>query len=371
MKIIFCGGGTAGHITPALAIAKELKRVNNKNEILFIGRDGGVENDLIAKAGFAYTTIPASGIQRKITLKNIKALSNAFRGKNEAKKIIRAFSPDAIIGTGGYVCWPVITAGVKMNIPVFIHESNVYPGLTTRLLAKKCNTVFLYNEESVKFLPSKTNFSVVGNPISRDFFTISKKDARKELGLKPKDVFILSFGGSLGAQRINESAISVMKTYSSKKEDVLHIHATGRANYKSEYKTLFTEESGCKIIPFLDNMPIYMKAADIVICRSGAMTVAELAASGTSAILIPSPNVADNHQMKNAHALSDKNAAIIIEESNLSDISLKEKIKHLTNHPEERKRLSKCIELFAKKDVETRILSEVISSIKHRQKITK
>ena len=157
MKILFCGGGTAGHVTPGIAIASEFVRENAKNDILFIGRTVGEENELISRAGFPYTTIDIRGLQRKITLKNIDTLNKAIKAKKEAKKIITAFSPDAILGTGGYVCWPVITAGRSMGIPTFIHESNIYPGLTTRLLSKKCDRLFLYSEESTKYLSKKTN----------------------------------------------------------------------------------------------------------------------------------------------------------------------------------------------------------------------
>lgn len=371
MKMIFCGGGTAGHITPALAIAKELKRIDPQNEILFIGRDGGMENDLIKKAGFCYKTISVSGIKRNFTLKNIEAIYKAIKAKRTAKKIIADFSPDAILGTGGYVCYPIICAGYDMKIPTYIHESNIFPGLTTRMLSKKCNRVFLSSEEAKRYLKNKNNLSVVGNPARKEFFTISKRDARNKLNLSEKEIFILSFGGSLGAKKINEITIAFMENYSSKKESIRHLHATGKGNYKKEYDTLFKEKSGCKIVPFLENIATYMKAADVVICRAGAMTISELAASGAPAILIPSPNVADNHQMKNALALAEKNAAIVLCEDDLTEENLTEKIDLLTSDRRELLRMSKCISLFAKKDVVGKILEEISTAVKQRQNMTR
>lgn len=365
MKIIFCGGGTAGHVMPALAIANELKRKNPKSEILFIGREGGIENDPIKRAGFNYKIISVMGIKRKPTLKNLKAIYKAVTAKRKAKKIIADFSPDAILGTGGYVCYPIIKAGYDLKIPTFIHESNTYPGLTTRMLSRKCNRVFLSNEEAKQHLTNKENLSVVGNPVRKEFFSLTKSEARTRLKLAQKAFIIVSFGGSLGAKKINETIISFMKNYASKSENINHIHATGKGNYKSEYATLFNEKSGCKILPFLEEMALYMKAADVVISRSGAMTLSELAASGTPAILIPSPNVAENHQMKNAMVFAQKNAAQIIKEDELTEEILTKKISFLASNPRKLAQMSKCIELFAKQNVEAKILNEIFSAVKH------
>ena len=364
MNIIFCGGGTAGHITPALAIAQEIKRSIKNSRILFIGREGGNENELISKAGFPYATLTLKGLKRKLTLKNLDVLHKAIVAKKEAKRIIKAFSPDVILGTGGYVCWPVIKAGYEMKIPVFIHESNIYPGLTTRLLANKCQKIFLYTEETKNYLPKKANSCVVGNPTNKEFFEIKRSDARAKMGLSSKYIFLLSYGGSLGAEKINDIMISTMQNYSSKELRICHIHATGKKNYKPEYNNMFTQNSRCKIVPFIYNMPQSLNAADIVICRAGAMTIAELAAAKSTAILIPSPNVADDHQLKNANALCEKHAAILVREDELNEAIIKSKIAHLVSNCEERKRMSKCIEIFAKRDVEKIILSELSSALK-------
>lgn len=363
MNIIFCGGGTAGHITPAIAVAKELRRRNKDSKILFIGRHGGNENDLITKAGFPLTTLKIKGLKRKLTLQNLVTIKKALYAKKEAKQIIKAFTPDAILGTGGYVCWPVIKAGYEIKVPTFIHESNIFPGLTTRLLANKCRKLLLYSEETKQYLSKKAESVVVGNPIERDFFTTSRSYARTKLSLSKDDLFILSYGGSLGAEKINKTIITLMKNFSSKESHISHLHATGKLNFKNEYKTMFCENTSCKIVPFIDNMALYLNAADIVISRSGAMTIAELSAAKAPSILIPSPNVADNHQFKNASILQAKNAAVIITEDELNEETLAKKIKDLANNKEERRRMSNCIELFAKRDVECRIIEEISSAL--------
>ena len=367
MKIILSGGGTAGHVNPAIAIAKEIRKINPKNEVLFIGRQGGAENELIANAAFPYTTLKVNGLKRKITLDNVDAIYRAIKAKSEAKKIIKSFSPDAIIGTGGYVCWPVISAGHSLNVPIFIHESNICPGLTTKLLATKCDRVFLCSEDSYSLISPKAKYSVVGNPVQREFFTTKRENSRKRLGLSDDDVLILSFGGSLGAERLNEEIIKTMYAYSAKKKNVVHIHATGKAEFEKYKDVAFTEKSRCKVLPYISEMPTYMTAADIAICRAGAMTLAEISATGTAAILIPSPNVSDNHQYKNASILQEKNAAIVIEEKDLTSDYLTKITDRLASHPNERNRLSKCIELFAKKNVASTILNEVNEVIKKRQ----
>ena len=368
MKILFCGGGTAGHITPALSIAEEHLRSNAKNSVLFVGRTGGNENALISRRGFPYKTINVKGLRRKLTPENLSVIRLVIEARKQARQIIKDFEPDAIIGTGGYVCWPVISVGRKMNIPIFIHESNIYPGLTTKLLAKKCDEIFLYGEESINYLPKVKRYKVTGNPISKDFFKVKKEDARQVLGIKKDEIMILSFGGSLGSERLNIEIIDLMKKYSSKEEKIHHVHATGKAYYSKELSNMFSDSKKCKIVPFINEMHKFMKAADIVICRAGAMTLAEISACGAAAILIPSPNVSDDHQYKNASLLSQKNAAIVIRESELTSGLLQKNIEALVTDEHKRRNLSKCIELFAKNDVEKVILKEVYRVINEAKK---
>ncbi len=364
MKVIITGGGTAGHVNPALAIAEEIKRREKDAEILFIGRDGGTENNAVIDAGVNISYLKIKGIERRITFRNINSLILALKAVSEAGKIIDSFKPDIIVGTGGYVSWPVIRAGQKRRIPTVIHESNVSPGLTTKLVAKKCNSVLLNHQETKKYFTKQENISVVGNPLRSDFEKIKRVTARAELKLRKNDIFIVSFGGSIGSEKLNNTVIALMKNYSSKKDNVNHIHATGIKYYDMISEKKFKDgASGCKIVSYIKNMPTLLKAADIVISRCGAMTLSELALVGAPAILIPSPNVTDDHQYKNAKHLSDESAAIMITEDVLDEHILTENVKKLCKNEDLRKKLSICIEKFAIKDSGEKIYKILKSTI--------
>ena len=330
MRIILCGGGTAGHINPAIVVAEEILESEPASEILFIGREGGRENELVTKAGIRLQTIPIKGLKRSLSPKNISRIKDALKAKGQAEKIIKEFKPDVILGTGGYVCWPIISAGKSLGLPVAIHESNITPGLTTKLLARGCNAVFLAQEKTKEYLSKKAKTFVVGTPLRKEFRSLSRGECRRKLGLKETDILLISFGGSIGADKINQTMIEVMKNYSVKEENITHIHATGERYYKNlPDKDKNLGNSKCKIKAYIDNMPTLMKAADIAVCRSGAMTISELCASGVAPILIPSPNVTGNHQYMNARLLSDYGAAEIIEEKNLTAKGLTEAINRL------------------------------------------
>ncbi len=362
MKAILTAGGTAGHINPAIAIAEEIKSIHHDAKILFVGREGGFENDLIKKAGFEYKTINIQGLKRGFSLVNFKKLYLALEAKSKAKEIIKEFKPDIILGTGGYVCWPIISVGADMKIPSAIHESNYAPGLTTKLLAKKCNVVFLNNAETKKLLPNGTKTVVSGTPLLQSFLQNDRAKARQKLGIGEKDVFIASFGGSIGSEKMNETILEVIKKYSSKEKIIKHLHATGQQHFESIKKNFSPDEkSGCEIVPYIHNMSTVLHAADIVITRCGAVTLSELAAVGVASILIPSPNVAENHQFKNAKALSDDGSAILIEEKNLSFESLKNAIDELKNDEFGRKKRAKSIKGKSKDNSAKIIVKELLS----------
>ena len=345
MRIILCGGGTAGHINPAIAVAEEIIDKEPASDILFIGREGGRENELVKKAGIKIQTIPIQGLKHSFSIENISRIRNAMMAKKKAEKIITDFKPDVIMGTGGYVCWPVISAGAFMGIPVAIHESNITPGLTTKLLARKCDVVLLGQEKTKEYLNKKAKTFVVGTPLRKEFTSLTRTDCRRMLGLKEDDILLISFGGSIGADKINHAMIDVMKNYSSKERNITHIHATGERYYKKlPDKDKNFDKNKCKIKAYIDNMPTLMKAADIAVCRSGAMTITELCAAGVTPILIPSPNVTDNHQYKNAKLLYDHGAAEIIEEKDLTTNALTEAINKLKIDKNGRKNKAKAMQ---------------------------
>ena len=298
------------------------------SEFSFIGRDGGDENQAVKTAGYDLYTIRVEGISRRLTLKNVRAAVRAVSAYKASKALIRDIRPDLVIGTGGYVCWPVLRAAIKSHIPTMIHESNAFPGLVTRMLANRCDSVLLGFEEAKNGLKSAKRISVIGNPVRSSFYTTERTEARRILGISPSELLIVSFGGSLGAEKMNEAIIPMMFEYEKRRIRVTHIHSCGRKHYdkiKSRYPTL-AKARGSRIVPYIENMPLWLSAADLAITRSGAMTVAELCASRLPAVLIPSPNVTDNHQLRNAEAMQRIGSATILNEETLSTEKLSETV---------------------------------------------
>ena len=360
MKIVLCGGGTAGHINPAIAIAEEIKRQDQTSEIMFIGRDMGKENRLVEKTNIKIKTIKVSGLKRSLSPQNIKIVHDAIKAKQTAKKILSEFSPDIVLGTGGYVCWPVLKAAKELGIKTAIHESNVSPGLVTRLLSPSCDLVLLNHIESSAKLFTKGRMVVVGNPLRSDFSRITRTEARHSLGLQSHEILIVSFGGSGGSEKMNDVILELIEKYSSKENDIKHIHATGEKYFnKQESLKYSTKENGCKIVPYIDDMPRLLKASDIVICRCGSVTLSEISAAGVAAILIPSPNVSNNHQCKNAKKFEDKNAAVVLDEKTLDFESLKNCVFHLKSDKIERKNRAKTILHLSTPDAAKRVTNEL------------
>lgn len=325
MKVLFVGGGTGGHINPALAMAGYLKRREPDSEILYVGAEGGMECRLVPAAGYKIETIKISGFQRKINLKNFvkntKTVVRMFTATTQAKNIIKNFDPAVCIGTGGYVSGPVIRAAAKMGIPCVIHESNAFPGVTTKMLAHSVHTVMLATEAAEKYFDDKVNCVLTGNPVRGEVLDAEREVSRKKLGLDDRPL-ILSFGGSLGASALNR-AVGEMLASSVKEKKYQHIHGYGTHDddFKKQVKKIgITKESDPQIqlLEYISDMPTVLSAADLVIGRAGAMTLTEIEAKGKASILVPSPNVAENHQFHNAKALVDKGAAEMIEEKDLN-----------------------------------------------------
>ncbi len=350
MRVLMTGGGTAGHINPALAIAAKIKQECPTAEILFVGAKGRMETTLVPEAGYDLKTVTVEGFQRKLSLKNIaknvSAAYHAVTAGGEAAKILREFRPDIAIGTGGYVCGPVLRKAAHMGIPVLVHESNAYPGVTTKMLAKSAAAVMLPAESAKKYMPEGANAIVTGNPLRQGFTAPDKAASRRELGVDDRPL-VLCFGGSLGARPLNEAVAGVLRR--NKEEQKLQfIVGTGRGiNYERTKKLL--EEYGVtpdgvhvRVREYIDDMPRCMAAADLVVSRCGAMTLAELPAMSKPAILIPSPYVAENHQFYNAKALADRGAAVCIEEKDLTDAYLWDTIKETALCPERLARMSEA-----------------------------
>lgn len=325
MKILFAGGGTAGHINPALAVAGYIKKKAPDAQILYIGAKGGMEERLVPKAGFEFKGITVSGFKRSFSLSAIKSnlvtVKNAVTASAESKKIIREFGPDICMGTGGYVSGPVIRAAAKLGIPTVIHEQNAFPGVTTKMLSKYAKRVMLAMPQAQKYLNEGCRCVVTGNPVRGEILTADKEQSRKALGLDGRPV-ILSFGGSLGARKINENVADLIaRSGKDGKYQIIHAYGQYGTWFPGLLREKGTDPDKCEnldIREYIDDMPVCLAASDLVIARAGAITLSEIQAQGKPAVLIPSPNVAENHQYHNAMAMVEAGAAVLIEEKDLS-----------------------------------------------------
>ena len=336
MRVLLAGGGTAGHINPAIAIAQTIKAKEPDAEILFVGNDGGMEQRLVPGCGFEIRSISIRGFKRSLSpkamIENVGTVFKAVSASKAAKKIIRDFAPDICVGTGGYVSGPVIRAAQKLGIPTVIHEQNAFPGVTTKMLSKGAKKVMLAMDAARKHLDEKCSFVLTGNPVRPVILTADKEKARKALNLDSRPV-VLSFGGSLGARKINEN-MAPLVARSGKNKKYQHIHAYGQ--YGKWFPDLVKEQGtdievcdNLDIREYIDNMDLCMAAADVVVCRCGAITLSEIQIMGKPSVLIPSPTVAENHQFHNAMALVEEKAASVIEEKDLTPEKLTAEIDRL------------------------------------------
>ena len=341
MKIMFSGGGTAGHVSPAIAMAQIISERYPDAEFIFVGRQDGDENRAITRRGYQLETLDVEGLSRKLGIKSAVALFKAGRALIQARTLIKRYAPDMVIGTGGYVSWPILRAASGMKIPTLIHESNAYPGLVTRMMAGRCSAVMLGFAEAAEHLKRPRRVFVTGNPVTSDFSTSPKHEARVKLGITDSEMLIISFGGSLGAEVLNESIAGAMKKIASMRYRITHIHATGRRHYDDMCKSYpeLVKARGTRLMPYIEDMGLWMSAADLAITRSGAMTVAELDAAGLPAILIPSPNVTDDHQTKNAKAAVGSGRAMIIPEGVITSDRIANEIASLYKFPERLERM--------------------------------
>lgn len=334
MRVLLAGGGTAGHINPAIAIAGYIKEQEPDAQILFIGNRDGMEQRLVKNAGFEIKSVVISGFKRSLSPRNIAhniaTVERAFASRAAAKKIIREFKPDICIGTGGYVAGPVCLAAVKLGVPTIIHEQNAYPGITNKMLSKDVDRVMLANPDAQKLFDSKAVCEITGNPIRPSILNTKHDEAKKKLGLDDSRPIILSFGGSLGAKCINE-AMAELIARSAKDKKYYHIHAYGQQGtwMPDLLKEKGVDLNACDnldIRQYIDNMDECLAACDLVISRAGAITLSEVQAKGRPAVLIPSPFVAENHQFHNAMSMVNQKAAMIIEQKDLTGEKLIETV---------------------------------------------
>lgn len=370
MKVLFAGGGTAGHINPALAIAGYLREQQPDAQILYVGAKDGMEERLVPEAGFPFQSITISGFQRKLTpkamVRNVKTLVRIVTSTAESKKILREFAPDLCIGTGGYVSGPVIREAAKLGIPCLIHEQNAYPGITNKMLSGHVDRVMLAVEDAQKYMDPHASCTVTGNPVRQEILRADCRRARRALGLDERPV-ILSFGGSLGARRINESIVDLLLS-SAKNQKYQHIHGYGQnggwlPELLQERGLDIKQSKNIQLKEYIRNMPDCMAAADLVICRAGAITLSELQAQGKASILIPSPNVAENHQYHNAMALVRRKAALLLEEKDLSGTALLHMAEQAFSSPGGVQELAKNAKKMAILDANERIYRIMLETL--------
>ena len=340
MKVLFTCGGTAGHINPALALAGMLRERDNA-EVLFVGADGGMETQLVPREGYALRTVTISSFYRSLNLNslkhNISTLRNLSRSKAQAKRILDEFQPDLVVGTGGYASYPVVREAARRGIPTAVHESNAFPGLTTKMLAKYVDKVMVGFEESRAHYPHPERVEVTGTPVRGAFFELTRAEARAKLGFIDDKPVVVTSWGSLGAQVMNEHMVDFVLRECREGAPFHHIYGVGRRYYTRVMEVI--ANSGIELPPEVDireyiyDMPVVMSAADVVLSRAGASTISELTATTHPAILVPSPNVTANHQEKNARVLSDKGAAVLLLEGESSGDKLYETVKAMLDDP--------------------------------------
>ena len=367
MKVLFACGGTGGHINPAIAVAKVLREKRPEAEICFAGAKGGMECRLVPAEGFRLEQVDIDGFYRSLSLKNalnnVKNIKKVISSLKWAKCLLDDFLPDVVVGTGGYACFPVLYAAAKKGIPCLIHESNAYPGLATRMLAKHVSRVLVNFEECKKYLPDPKRAAVVGTPIREDMLYKSRSEARRELGLDERPL-VVSFWGSLGAREMNKHIAQVFRL-ECEEGAWQHIHATGKHGYK--WMPGYVREIGVDLSAhpdidmreYITDMPRVMAAADIVMCRGGASTLSEIAALAKPAIIVPSPNVSANHQEKNARVLENAGGAVVILEKDCTGEKLYSTAVEILKDDARREKMRDALGKIAILDATQRIYREI------------
>lgn len=367
MRVLMTGGGTGGHVYPALAIADTIRRNCPDAEIAFVGTEKGLESRLVPNAGYRMYPIRIQGLQRALTLSNIKTVYLTLTSPAQAKQVIMDFRPDLVIGTGGYVCWPLLWAAAGRGIPCVLHESNAEPGLAVKMLKRRTDLMLTNFEETASKMKAgkKQRIVSVGNPTRLSCSTVSRAQARAALGISDDRFVVLSFGGSLGAPAINRAALAVARQEAARQEKLVQIMATGMQKYEAILQELEGEDPDVRarltVKDYIDDMPTYMAAADAVICRAGAMTLTELARMQKPAILIPYPDATNQHQYKNAKVLADAGAAVLIQEGAEMEEQVCRAILRMARDRAYCETMSRQIAAFAAVDTERRVYEEIIA----------
>ncbi|WP_223066370.1 undecaprenyldiphospho-muramoylpentapeptide beta-N-acetylglucosaminyltransferase [Paenibacillus caui] len=353
MRIVLSGGGTGGHIYPALAVAKQFSEEDPDAEFLYIGGTRGLESKLVPKENIRFEAIEITGFRRKLSMDNVKTVLRFIKGVGRSKQLLKEFKPDAVIGTGGYVCGPVVYAAAKLGIPTIIHEQNAVPGLTNKFLSKYVSTVAVSFEGTEQAFPNAKHVMYTGNPRATTVFKADKERGFASLGLAPGSKMVLVAGGSRGAKAINEAMIE-MSLLTEKLPDVHFVYVTGESYYEATLQEIRRKAgrmpSRVHVLPYIHNMPEVLAATTVIAGRSGASFLAEITSLGIPSILIPSPNVTNNHQEKNARSLEQAGAASVILESALSGQSLFAEVQRIVKDDYKRQEMAEAARTMGKPD---------------------
>ena len=371
MKVIIAAAGTAGHINPGLAIANKIKKEQNDSEIIFIGTTRGLENDLVPRAGYKLKTIDAYGLSKEISIENLKKMYKTLKGFGEAKKIIKEFKPDIVIGTGGYICGATISAAHKLKIPTLLHESNAFPGKAVKMLSSKTDTILVSFEDAIPRIKNCKNVVFTGTPVKIKKQNYNEEERSRIIYGVDLDInrpTVLVFGGSQGAKRINETIIDIIKNKRNK--DYQMIWATGPKQFdgiKEELEDLnlnINKIQNMKIVPYIYNMEEIMNVVNLIVARSGAMTITEISNLGKPSILVPLPNVSHNHQLYNAKALENVGAAKIILNDEMNGEKLNKTIEEIVLNKDKMKKMGENALKISTVDAEDKIYEEIKKLVK-------
>ena len=366
MKVLIAAAGTAGHINPAISIANIIKEREENSKIMFLGTTRGLENDLVPRAGYELKTINAYGLSRKISIDNLRKMRKTIKGIFEAKKIMEEFKPDIVIGTGGYICGAAVMAANLCKIPVLLHESNAFPGKAVKMAAKRTNTILVSFKEAVSKIPNCKNVVYTGTPVKvkkRNFSKSERTTIINAIGLNEEKPIVLVFGGSQGAEKINNAICEIIERKMNQNYQI--IWAAGPKQFDIIKRNLLEKKininniKNCKVFPYIYNMEEIENISDLVVSRSGAMTITEIANLSKPSILIPLPNVSNDHQMYNARVLEKAGASIIIKNNELIGENLNIEIEKIVLDKHKCEEMGKKAYTISNQDVEEKIYNEI------------
>lgn len=366
MKVLLAGGGTGGHIYPAVTIARGLQAKVPDCEIMFVGTAQGLEANIIPKEGFQLRTIEIQGMQRKFGWDTLRTIGKLFKGLEQSRRILVTFKPDVVVGTGGYVCGPVVFMASLLRIPTVIQEQNVFPGITNKILSRFVKLVLLGFGEAARYFPKRIKMAAPGNPVRPEVNDARRDAGLRAFGLDDAKRTILVAGGSRGARTINEAMLQVYRDFAQEK-DVQILHVTGNTEYEAlkakaeECGIDFHNHGNIILVPYLYNMPEAMAAADLVIYRAGAIGLAEIAVRGLPAILIPYPYAAENHQEYNARLVEQKGAAVVITDRELTGELLSQTIRRLLSEPGKLERMAAASRSLGHPHATAAIVEEILA----------